>query len=203
MKKVFIIQGSYKEKGMTASLVESFTLGLKDSGGDTEIEICDLKKKKIEYCNGCEQCHNTGTDLGICPIVDDTREILEKMISCNCLVYATPVYVLGPTALLKKFMERNIPILKIGDGIPRGRLPRKKDKYGVILLSTGAPYPFNEIFGMNRYPKRILKFLCSLWSCGKVFTLPAGGMEKEGVGIKWRKKSHDLGFKIGKLLKKS
>lgn len=202
--KAVIINGSYKENGMTSALVKSFKIGLKKAKPSIEIEQINLSQTPVHFCKGCETCSKTGKEIGFCCITDDVKLILPHMLSCDILVYATPIYEFGPTALMKRFMERNIPILKPGSVIPIGRNPIRKEKIGVLLLSSGASYPINVVFGVTKYPTRRLKLLCKLWSCDKIYTLPAGGMEKnEVIKQKWLDKAERLGIIVGEKNKKT
>ncbi|MFP4424442.1 MAG: flavodoxin family protein [Candidatus Woesearchaeota archaeon] len=192
---VLIIQGSYKESGMTVALTRSFTGGIKEAYPKAQVEEIFLKNTKIEFCEGCYECSNIQ-----CKIDDGMNEILKKMIQANVLVYATPVYMYGPTALMKRFMERNYPVLETASGMPKSRL-KKRDCIGTVILSSGAPPVINRIFGITYYPSKILKWLCRLWGCRNTYVLRAGGMES-GNKAKARevRKARDLGRTIGKEL---
>jgi FMN-dependent NADH-azoreductase len=194
--KALIIKGSYRDNN-TAALVDSFAKGLKSKNPKAIIEIIDLRKAKVEFCTGCYKCAKTKGRIGRCVIKDDMQKILPKMLDCDLLVLATPIYEMGPTALMKRFMERNLPILSDKTGFPKGRNPRRKDKTGVILMVSGAPYPINVILGFTRYPSRILGWLCRLWSCGSVKKLAAGAMEGSKQFDKWKMKAYDLGYSLG------
>ena len=133
MKKVLIINGSYRESGDIAFLIENFLKGFRESGSGADIEVVHLKEIRMEYCRGCWACadpENIGKPIGNCPIEDDVRGLLEKSLACDILVYATPVYEMGPSAVMKKFLERNLPVvggIKLGF---YGRSPRRKSKAG-------------------------------------------------------------------------
>ena len=200
MKKVLVIMGSYREKGDTVFLVDNFINGFRLSAPHSEIEIVDLKKIDMAYCRGCWTCanpDNIGKPIGNCPIQDDVRLLLDKSLACDVLVYATPVYEMGPSAVMKKFLERNLPVLggiKLGF---YGRNPRRENKCGIIILSTGAPYPLNMLFGFTRYPKKILSLFCRFHACGTILSLSAGGIGgSEQIRAQWGRKAYRLGRKV-------
>lgn len=202
MGNVLIIKGTYKKDGMTSALVDNFARGVKSADENAEVKIVDLLDANVAFCRGCEDCMKTEGKIGTCSIDDDTKGILEDMLECDVLVFATPVYEMGPTALMKRFLERNYAVLKPGKGWPKGRNPKRKDKRGVILLSSGAPYPVNVIFGITGHSVKTLKWICKLWSCGKVYSLKAGGMENnEKTKNKFTEKAFQLGRKIQKTRK--
>jgi len=200
MKKLLIINGSYREGGDIAYLTNLFIEGFKESRPDGEIELVHLRDIGMEYCRGCWTCadkENIRKPIGDCPIRDDVRELLEKAAACDVLVYATPVYEMGPTALMKKFLERNLPVvggIRLGFS---GRIPRRKGKVGAVILSSGAPYPINVFLGFTRYPRKLLSLFCRFHGCRKIFVLPAGGVgANEKMRNKWGDKACRLGKKV-------
>ncbi len=201
MTKILIINGSYHETGDIAFLVDRFTEGLREAGPDAEIEIVHLRDLTIEHCRGCWACgtpENIKKPIGDCPIEDDVRRLLERSMACDILVYATPVYEMGPTALMKKFLERNLPVVG-GIGIAgfKGRQPVQKGKTGVVILSSGAPYPMNILLGFTRYPKRLLSLFCRFYGCGKTILLPTGGLgSSEKLRLSWGRKAQKLGMRL-------
>jgi multimeric flavodoxin WrbA len=194
--KAVIIQGSYRDCN-TKALVDGFSEGLKDKNPKARIELIDLRRAKVEFCTGCMKCAKTSGRIGKCVIKDEMGKIMPKMLDCDILVWATPIYELGPTALMKRFMERNLPITAPTGGFPRGRNPIRNDKVGVILMVSGCPYPINIMLGFTRYPRKILGWLSRIWSCGKVKALYAGAMEDSKQYERWKKKAYELGYGLG------
>jgi putative NADPH-quinone reductase len=201
MKRILIINGSYHETGDIAFLVDRFAAGVREAGRGAEIEIVHLLDLRMEYCRGCWICgnpENIGKPIGDCPIEDDVRALLEKSLACDVLVYATPVYEMGPTAVMKKFLERNLPVVG-GIGIAgfKGRQPARKGKSGAVILSSGAPYPVNLLLGFTRYPKRILSLFCRFHGCGKTVLLPAGGLGGSArLRLSWGQKAYKQGRRL-------
>jgi multimeric flavodoxin WrbA len=200
MKKVLILNGSYHETGDIAFLIDRFVEGFRESDRDAEIEIVRLMDRNIGYCRGCWVCgnpENIKKPIGACPIEDDVRPLLEKSLASDVLVYATPVYEMGPTAEMKKFLERNLPVvggIRIGFF---GRQAKRKGKTGAVILCSGAPYPINLLLGFTRYPKKILSLFCRFYGCEKTVLLPAGGVGgSEKMRLSWGEKA----FKLGKRL---
>jgi multimeric flavodoxin WrbA len=200
MKSVLILNGSYDETGDIVFLVDRFVEGFQESDRDANIEVVHLKNAKIEYCRGCWVCGNPGNiqkPIGDCPIEDDVRILLEKSLDGDVLVYATPIYEMGSTAVMKKFLERNLPVvggIKIGF---TGRRARKKGKVGAVILSSGAPYPINILLGFTRYPKKILSLFCRFYGCSKIFLLPSGGVgSSEKMRLNWGLKAYNLGSRL-------
>jgi multimeric flavodoxin WrbA len=106
--KITAFNGSPRGKNSNTSImVSGFFKGAADAGAETE-QIY-LSEKNIAYCRGCFKCW-TATP-GKCVIRDDMPELLEKVMSSDVIIMATPLYVDGVTAILKAFMDRLIPLL--------------------------------------------------------------------------------------------
>ena len=100
MKKILGVMGSPRKNGNTDILVSKILEGSKDVGA--EIEMIYLKDLKIKECNGCHACW----DGKECSKHDDMNGLFEKVIECDVIIFGTPVYWYGPTALMKAFIDR-------------------------------------------------------------------------------------------------
>ena len=102
MKKVLIIAGSPRKGGNSDMLAQQFAKGAAESGN--EVEIIYLREKKINYCQGCLVCLQKGE----CFQKDDANELVEKMLSADVIVLATPVYFYSMDAQLKTLIDRTV-----------------------------------------------------------------------------------------------
>jgi multimeric flavodoxin WrbA len=59
--------------------------------------------KIINYCTGCGICHN---GKKYCPQKDDMPEVLDKIVSADVIVMATPVYFYTMCGQMKTFIDR-------------------------------------------------------------------------------------------------
>jgi multimeric flavodoxin WrbA len=194
--KVLVINGSYKKNGMTAALIDSFLKGLVSKTRGMKVKTATLRDMKFKFCDGCNKCNKKdGKKLGLCPLRDAMDDILPAMLEADRIVFASPIYCLSQTAVMKKFLERCVPLLTM-DSRPQARNKAVKGKKGVVLLSTGAPYPLNVIFGYTRHAKKVLTRFSKYAGCEKVFSLSAGGMENS-VAAKstFMSKAYALGIK--------
>lgn len=103
MKKVLILSGSPRKSGNSDLLCDEFMRGAADSGND--VEKIRVAEKKIGYCTGCYYCRTSG---GKCAIADDMSELLQKIIDCDVLVLASPVYFYSIDAQLKAVIDRTV-----------------------------------------------------------------------------------------------
>ncbi|MBN1844537.1 MAG: flavodoxin family protein [Sedimentisphaerales bacterium] len=100
MKSILGIIGSPRPRGNTHLLVESVLAGGADAGGDTR--LLPLGSLRIAECDGCHACWRQKP----CPKADDMNEIYPVIEASDVLVFGTPVYWYGPTALMKAFIDR-------------------------------------------------------------------------------------------------
>lgn len=100
-KKILVLSGSPRKGGNSELLCDQFIRGATEAGHQTE-KIC-LQDKRINYCTACDACQRNG---GTCVQKDDMAEILDKMISADVIVMATPVYFYTMNAQLKTLIDR-------------------------------------------------------------------------------------------------
>ena len=101
-KKVLILSGSPRKNGNSDILCDEFARGAADAGH--EVEKIRVAEKKIGYCYACYACRGTG----VCAIKDDMAEIMQKMIDCDVMVLASPVYFYSIDAQLKAVIDRSV-----------------------------------------------------------------------------------------------
>jgi hypothetical protein len=83
--------------------------GMQEAGA--EVEVVNLREKKVKYCIGCFTCW-TKTP-GKCIHKDDmTKELFSKWLNSDLVVYATPLYHYTLNAEMKAFIERTLPVLE-------------------------------------------------------------------------------------------
>jgi multimeric flavodoxin WrbA len=197
---VVIINGSYHKAGMVSSLINSFTSGLKNEDDDPHIKRIDLLDQPIEFCKGCINCaRNDGKVLGDCSQQDGMRQILEGLLESDLVVFATPIYELGPTALMKRFMERSMPILYFDRRGPVPRNKTQKGKTGLVIVSSATPYPLNVLTGLTKYPVSILSQFCQGFGCQRVKNIKAGGMQIDKYREKFLKEAYEAGRKMAEV----
>jgi len=102
MKKVLIISASPRRGGNSDTLCDQFAKGAAEAGH--EVEKIRLADKKVGFCLGCYACQK----LKKCFQSDDANEIVEKMLSADVIVLATPVYFYSMDAQLKALIDRTV-----------------------------------------------------------------------------------------------
>lgn len=103
MKNVLIISASPRKGGNSDVLCDEFLRGSLESGN--KAEKIRISERRIGYCTGCGVCGETHK----CVQDDDMAEILDKMVSAEVIVLATPVYFYTMDAQLKTLIDRTVP----------------------------------------------------------------------------------------------
>jgi multimeric flavodoxin WrbA len=98
--RVLGVVGSPRRKGNTHILISRILEGAEAEGAATEILL--LRKMKIRECDGCHACWK-GKE---CSKKDDMNDLYPKITASDVIVFGTPVYWYGPTALMKGFIDR-------------------------------------------------------------------------------------------------
>ena len=97
--KILAICGSAK-KGNTYSVLNT----IKEEYPDIDFKILMLKDANLKPCLGCYVCVKLGEDK--CPIKDDREKIVKEMLDADGVLFASPVYTMQITAIMKNFFER-------------------------------------------------------------------------------------------------
>jgi len=144
--KILALNSSPRGGGQskTEIMLNALVAGMRKAGA--EVEVVDLRHKKIKNCTGCFSCW-TKTP-GTCIHKDDmTRELFPKWLESDMVVYASPLYHFTVNAEMKTFIERTLPILEPFFLQQNGRTyhPSRKKHPQVVVLSV-AGFPDEAVF---------------------------------------------------------
>lgn len=103
-KNILILSISPRKGGNSDTLADEFTRGARDAGHDAE--KISLTGKSIGFCRGCLACQKTER----CIIQDDVNAIVQKMLSADVLVFATPIYFYEMSGQMKTLLDRSNPL---------------------------------------------------------------------------------------------
>lgn len=192
--KVIILDGTHNKKGKVQTLIGKFSEGLQAVKPDAEIVVHDLLNENISFCTGCGKCTEDKNPINAkCVISDKCEEIKKEALEADVVVFATPIYEYCVSSVMKRFLERCLTLVTFKMG-PAARGTAIKGKVGIVLCSSGAPFPFNHLMGITRYPKFILRLASKLFLCGEVKMIMAGGMAINAkMQSKWENKAYRLG----------
>lgn len=104
-KQVLIINGSYREDGISEQMVYAIEDLLNER--DILYSCIKLRDKKINFCDNCRTCmHQEGKGPGTCHFEDDMSTIIEQIEQSDAYVFISPTNMGSVTALFKCFVER-------------------------------------------------------------------------------------------------
>ncbi|MHC6179106.1 flavodoxin family protein [Clostridium sp. JNZ X4-2] len=164
--EVLGLNGSPKgEKSNTFRITRAFLEGLEESR-NCNVHIVNTSEKNIEHCRGCFVCW-TKTP-GKCVIKDDMKELVERYVTSDVVIWSFPLYYFGMPSKIKAFLHRMLPtnlpymnINKDGTSAHPSRYELSNQRY--ILISTCGFYStknnydalFNEITLMGSSGDRV------------------------------------------------
>ena len=102
MKNILIVSASGRKGGNSDLLCDQFAKGATEAGHN--VEKIRLAEKRVGYCTGCYACQK----LHRCVQEDDANGLVEKMLSADAIVLATPVYFYSMNAQLKALIDRSV-----------------------------------------------------------------------------------------------
>ena len=100
MAQILGLNGSPRKRGNTSILVAEVLRGAAEAGATTE--AVSLGGLNIRECDGCHVCWS-GRE---CPKADDMLDLYRRIGAADVIVFGTPVYWYGPTALMKALIDR-------------------------------------------------------------------------------------------------
>jgi len=143
--RIVAFNGSPRGKNSsTQILVEAFLEGARRTGAETETVF--LAEHSILPCDECMSCRvlNSG---GECAKRDDGPALLEKALSADTVLFATPLIMDSMSGILKTFLERWLPLVdsrfqaRQGQGTMPARTARIPD--WIILSTCSFPEQFH------------------------------------------------------------
>ena len=130
MKNILVIQGGGRPKGNTSQLIDSFVKGAMDAGHTAE--VVSLMKNEVKGCLGCNTCRYGKP----CVQKDAFNDLVPKIKSADCLVFASPLYFWTVSARIKAFIERFYCIAEEESAPPLGRYEKYPAKDCALLMTA-------------------------------------------------------------------
>lgn len=174
-KKVVIISSTPRKNGNSHVLCEAFEKGAKESGN--EVELISLRENKINYCVACYGCKDTG----LCVQKDGMNEILNKIISADVLVLASPIYMYDVCGQLKTFIDRIFPKYK--------EIKNKE----IYLIATCAEEEKEVIYGSIQTINGLIECLEDVKLKNVVY-----GTGLHGIGEAINSEAYNEAYELGK-----
>jgi len=144
-------------QSQTRKLVKAVLDGAGSKGAT--VELVDLCRLKMEYCNACAVCYATGK----CVKKDDLQTLYKKILSADGLVMGSPNYFHSVTAQMKTLFDR------MADAVHCQLLT---GKYTVNIATAGGP----------GHEKQALDYLDDIMlNFGSFITGSAGASASQGI----------------------
>ena len=131
-KKLLAISSSPRTKGNSDSALDMLLDAVKDK---FEIEKVQLKSTPFSPCRGCGFCEKDGE----CIQKDAFIPLMDKMLECDVLVFASPVYALSVCAQAKMAIDRCQALW--ARKFVLKTLVSDDTKRGVFIATAGQTYP--------------------------------------------------------------
>lgn len=149
---VMVVRGNPRKKGYTQHLTDLFVEGLREGGAG--VDDIDLASRTINPCVGCYRCWTESP--GRCFFRDDMDDLLPRLLECDVLVCATPLYFYGMSSSMRTFVERTLPLTREGFETTPGGLVRNRTRYPrrwskhLVGLAAGAFKSLENFSGFVR-----------------------------------------------------
>jgi multimeric flavodoxin WrbA len=158
-KKILVINGSYRDDGITDQAVAVVLQELKVAGAETE--VVNLREHLLEFCHNCRECtQQPGEMPGKCVIDDGMNELIERIEAANAYVLAAPTNFGTVTAVFKRFMERLVTYTywPWDKPYPKFRKAKAVKKEAMLISSSAAPGLLGRwMYGSTRQLKMTAK----------------------------------------------
>ncbi len=134
--KVLAINGGSRVKGNSTIMLNEFSRGVRDAG--FEVDLVNVKDLNIKSCRGCLRCNL----IKRCSLRgDDWKNLSQKILAADAIVFSSPVYFHHITGDLKKVLDRFRSFVNVrlnDDGLIHTPWQTWNKKF-VLLMSQGSP----------------------------------------------------------------
>lgn len=103
--KITCVNGSARNNGSCAYIIDSFVSGVLENNADVEIKKYSMATANVNFCFGCKECYENGK----CVQNDDVEMIVDDILSSDFVLIVSPSYWADVPGQLKTFFDRNTP----------------------------------------------------------------------------------------------
>ncbi len=195
--RILVINGSYRDDGITDQAVAAATRVLVESGAAVET-VC-LRDYPIEFCLNCRECTQApGSSPGRCVLDDGMPALIDKIENAQALIFASPTNLGSVTAVFKRFVERLVPYAYWPWGRPFP-LYRKRDavpKPALLISSSASPGWLGRwLFGTARQLRMTAKIVGAK-PVGTLFTGGVAGTPRAQLSPRTRRRAERLALRL-------
>lgn len=140
--KVVAINGSPKNNGNTAQLIDTIAQALAKE--NIETEVLHVGNKTIRGCFGCGGCAKNQDERCVAKDDECVNEYIQKMKDADGIILGTPVHFAGIAGTMKSFLDRAFYVSSAN-----GNLVRNKVAASIVAVRrSGGVSTFDA---MNHY----------------------------------------------------
>jgi multimeric flavodoxin WrbA len=132
MANILAIYGSPRRKGNTALLLKRAVEGAREAGARVEEII--LRDLKMSPCLEIYACRETGR----CAIKDDFQAVYDRLLACDGLMLASPIFFYTVSAHTKILMDRCQSLWVKRYWLEKTPFGKKEFKRKGLFISVGA-----------------------------------------------------------------
>ena len=152
-KRSLIIKGGGRPNGNTAQLIDSFIKGAEEVGHS--VEVISLMKNEVKGCLGCNACRYGKP----CVQKDSFNELVPKIKSADCLVFASPLYFWTISSRMKAFIERFYCIAQEDPNPPLGRYEKYPIKDCALLMTSADDFFWTYEQAISYYQFTLVNYI--------------------------------------------
>lgn len=177
MTRILVINGSYREHGITDQVITTMTTELESAGAVVETIL--LRDSPIEFCLNCRECNQQPSEMpGRCKQPDAMQKFINAIEHSDGFILASPTNFGSATAIFQRFLERLVVYgyWPWGMNAPKFRKATTPKKKALLVSSCAAP----GFLGRRLYETRKkLKTSAKMIGAKPVGTLFTGLIAKE------------------------
>lgn len=130
--KIIAVYGSPRNKGNTTRLLKRAVEGAREEGAEVEeLMLTDLKMSPCLEIYGCRK-------TGRCVIRDDFQPIYDKLLACDGLMVASPIFFCSVSAQTKILIDRCQSLWVKKYWIEKAQYGQWQHKRKGLFISVGA-----------------------------------------------------------------
>lgn len=152
---ILAFNSSPRYGGNTETLLDAVISGMKSEGA--AVEKFRLHDLDITPCTSCGNCEKEFR----CPINDTFQDLVEPMVACDGIVFASPLYFMNVPARGKAFIDR-CQLFWSARFLLGKKLFGNKSRCGMLISCGGRSYGPGKSTFIQRYRRYYeLFFLCT------------------------------------------
>ena len=171
MKKVLVINGSPRRKGLISRMLDIMIEEAEFNG--CEVDVIRANDLNVRPCMGCMVCRSKNA----CVLPkDDSVEVLQKLQQADVVVIGAPCYWGNLPGQLKLLFDRMVyGMMRDTAYFPE---PLMKGKKSVLVSTSTTPWPWNILFRQTRGVIRALREILHYSGIKIVKTIERGSTAK-------------------------